>query len=450
MRTRFTCAMLAALHAASLLGQEMTLRQAVERAIARYPSVRVSAAQLAAATAGIALARTSYLPRTDLLAQVNRATRNNVFGMLMPQPVLPSISGPPNPVNSMTSVWGSASGMLVSWEPFDLGLRRAQVTAAEAARGKAEAALERTRFEVSVLASDAYLTAVAAEQTLRAAQAQLERATTVEKIVDALVRAELRAGADLSRIRAEVAAAEAQVVRAEAAVQTARATLRQLTGDEVRPVSSGLLTVPDRDPEPEEPRGSPYAREQEAAVAEAESQRRILERSYFPRFHVQGATYARGTGANPDGSTLGGGSGLGPNIVNWGLGVTVTFPVLDFAALRVRKKIAEQRRLAELARYDQVVTDLDARLRTAREQLAASRRIAQLAPRQVEAAQAAEQQSVARYSAGLGTLVEVADSQRLLTQAQMDDALARLGVWRAMLAAAAAAGDLTPFLEQVK
>ena len=35
-----------------------------------------------AAAAGIQLARTAYLPEVDALAQMNRATRNNVFGML--------------------------------------------------------------------------------------------------------------------------------------------------------------------------------------------------------------------------------------------------------------------------------------------------------------------------------------------------------------------------------
>ena len=60
----------------------------------------------------------------------------------------------------------------------------------------------------------------------------------------------------------------------------------------------------------------------------------------------------------------------------------------------------------------------------------------------------ANQQANARYQAGLGTIVEVADAQRLLTQAQIDDALARLGVWRALLGVAAADGDIQPFLAE--
>lgn len=40
--------------------------------------------------------------------------------------------------------------------------------------------------------------------------------------------------------------------------------------------------------------------------------------------------------------------------------------------------------------------------------------------------------------------------QRLLAQAEADDALARLGVWRALLAAEQIRRDLTPFLEKIR
>jgi outer membrane protein TolC len=68
---------------------------------------------------------------------------------------------------------------------------------------------------------------------------------------------------------------------------------------------------------------------------------------------------------------------------------------------------------------------------------------------QVSAARAAAQQATARYQAGLGNIDAVAEAQRLVTQAEIDDALARLNVWRGLLALAAAAGDIRPFLAEV-
>ena len=62
--------------------------------------------------------------------------------------------------------------------------------------------------------------------------------------------------------------------------------------------------------------------------------------------------------------------------------------------------------------------------------------------------EAAVEQATARYQAGLGNIDEVAEAQRLLTQSEIDDALARLGVWRGLLGVAAAAGDITPFVAE--
>src|SRR3954453_14761545 len=141
-------AVLAIAAALTLGAQPLTMTQAVETALRNYPSIQVSQEQIAAAAAGIQLARTAFLPRVDGLAQVNRATRNNIFGMLLPQSTIPSLSGPVIGTNNLGTAWGSAIGALVTWEPFDFGLRRATVAVSEAARAQSEAAMKRTEYEV--------------------------------------------------------------------------------------------------------------------------------------------------------------------------------------------------------------------------------------------------------------------------------------------------------------
>jgi len=90
--------------------------------------------------------------------------------------------------------------------------------------------------------------------------------------------------------------------------------------------------------------------------------------------------------------------------------------------------------------------DLGGQLEKAQAQYRGSRRVAENTPILLEAAQEAEQQATARYNSGLGNIVEVAEAQRLLAQAEIDDSLARLAVWRALLAIAATQGELEPFL----
>ena len=46
--------------------------------------------------------------------------------------------------------------------------------------------------------------------------------------------------------------------------------------------------------------------------------------------------------------------------------------------------------------------------------------------------------------------MEVADAEALLAQAEMDDALARLNVWRGLFIVASAQGNLEPFLDVLR
>jgi outer membrane protein TolC len=430
----------------------LTLNQAVENALKNYPSIRISQEEINAAAAGIQLARTAYLPRIDMLAQANRATRNNVFGLLLPQSVIPSMSGPVLGTNNFGTVWGSAVGTLVTWEPFDFGLRQANVAAASAARLRQEATLKRTQFDVAVATADAYVTVIAAQETVRAAQAGVDRADVLVRTIGAQVNAQLRPGADASRAQAELAAAKTQLIQAQQAVEVARANLSQFVGVEPVQITVSaprlLQLPPEAGVAPLDTTRNPRAVEQNAAVEQLRAQLKTLERSYFPRFFLQGAAYARGTGAETNGNNLGGLNGLAPNYQNYALGFTVTFPVLDLAAIRAREAGQSATIRAETARSQQIAVDLRARWNAAVATLSGARNVAANTPVQVAAARAATNQATARYRSGLGNIDEVAEAQRLLTQAEIDDALARLGVWRALLGVATAAGDIQPFVAE--
>lgn len=428
----------------------LAIRQAVDNALQNYPSITVSQEQINEAAAAIDLARTAYVPRMDSLIQVNRATRNNVFGLLLPQNVIPSMSGPVIGTNNFGTVWGSAIGGLVTWEPFDFGLRSASVGAAKASRTRAEATLKRTQFEISVATADAYLTLLAAQETVGAAEAAVKRFTVLLRSVRALSDAQLRPGADASRAEAELAAARTQLAQALQAANVARAILSQFVG--IQPPALNVLAPRLLQPPPEQTSAAfdaaqnPISAEENAVIEQKKAELQILEKSYVPRFSAQGVAYARGTGASLNGARQGGLNGLAPDTQNYAVGFSVTFPLMDFASIRAREAEKSASVRAENARYQEIATELRAQWNAAQAALAGSRSVASNTPVQRSSAEAALQQATARYQAGLGTIVDVADAQRLLTQAQIDDGLAQLNVWRALLRVAAASGDIQPFL----
>lgn len=435
--------------------QPLTLEQAIQYAADHYPTIKAALEQVNVSTAGVDIARSAYLPRLDSLWQSNRGTANNIFGQILPQSVIPSLTGPVLPSTSGDSVWGSAVGALFSWEPFDFGLRHACVSSAEAALTQARANETLTRLDVQNAVATTFLLVAAAQRAVVATEADVERRNVLLQSVQALVTNQLRPGADQSRIEAERAAAQTRLIQAQQSLTIAQATLNRVLGSTTGGVivAADALTarVPAGDITPTAAAMHPLAQVRQASVDQARAQEQVLARTDLPRVLVQSSVFARGSGANPNGTFDGGLDGLGLQRANWAAGVEVLFPnVFDFSSLRARKAAAAATERASSAFYDEAILTVTSQQQTASATLQAARAIAANTPIQLAAAQQSERQARARYDAGLATIVEVADAQSLLSQAEVQNELARVDVWRALLAAAVAHGDLNPFLTMLK
>jgi outer membrane protein len=434
--------------------QTFTLGQALQYALEHYPTVRVAVEQVTAASANVGVARGGYLPRFEAVWQTNRATANNIFGQLLPQSVIPAISGPVLPSASSDSVWGSAVGGLLSWEPFDFGLRGAAVREAEASVTRARADEGVTRLSVQHAVGVAFLNVVAAQQALTAADADVQRRDVLARAAQTLADNQLRPGAEASRANAERAAAQTRAIQARQGLAIAQAMLAQVLGVPDGPVAvsaSGLLErVPSSVAQPPAPE-HPLLQSGKAAVDLARARESVLAVTNRPRVHLQSSASARGTGANIDGSFDGGLDGLGLERANWAAGVQVTFPnVFDFSTLRSRRAAAGAATRAEAARYDETMLTLTTQRRTAAAVVEASRAIAENTPIQLAAAQQSEAQARARYEAGLASIVDVADAQSLLAGAEYQHARARVDVWQALLNQAIAQGNVAAFIERLR
>lgn len=423
----------------------MPLDTAVELALRNYPAIRSARARAESAQAGVEVADTSYLPRIDLLWQSVRATRNNISGQFLPQSVVPPISGPVSP-KSWDSAWGSMAGALATWEPFDFGFRGNQVELAKAVARQSGSEVELAKLDVALGAAEAFLILVAAEEAARAAHANVERWEIFARSVKALVDQQLRPGADQSRAEAELAAARNLEIHAQQSVEVGRATLLEALGfrEGEALVEKGPLLL--RPTVTEIPQygftAHPLLARQTAALKTIEARKALVDSAYAPRVSLQASVSDRGSGFGAAGQTLEAEDGLWPDRLNWAAGVSLTFPLMDYFGLSARSRQEEALARAERSRMDEIVLALSAQERRARSVFDAARKVADNTPVQLKAAQEAHTRSRSRYDSGLGTLNEVADAQRLLAQAEIDDALARLGIWRALASACRAQGDL--------
>jgi outer membrane protein TolC len=433
---------------------QFSLFQAVEYALEHYPAVRESLAKQKEAQSGIDLAETNYLPRVEIGVQGTRSTFNNVSGMFFPNSFFQPISGPDLGRSSYSSSWGSAAGVLLAWEPFDFGLRSAQVSTAQAMERSSQAFITLTQLEVALAVGDAYIDVIMAQESRQALKANLERRLIFAKTVDVLVRNQLRAGVDGSRAQAETAVARTHLLEAEQVELSRMATLAQLLGKAGDPISINdpVLgsfprgSVPDR----KDPAQHPLALVQKAAADIPKKREEALAQAWAPKFNLQSSFFGRGSGWDNRGNQDGGGDGLLPDVPNWAVGLTATFSLLDFSTIRAQKQQEHYRNLAEMARYDRVIQELTAEQVKARSIMDSTKRIAENTPIQLQAARLTESQAEAQFTAGLATVVDVAEAQRLVVQAAVDDARARLGVWKALLTLSGVQGELSEFLRLVR
>ncbi|MGH9586670.1 MAG: TolC family protein [Acidobacteriaceae bacterium] len=436
---------------ASTAVKEFTVQEAVDYALANYPAVRASLEQYNAAQAGVGLARTNYLPRLDGAWQGDRGSRESVLGVLLPQSpnILTGTQGGITP-HANRPFWTSGAGFLLSWEPFDFGYRGAQVRSARATENRARAQVTVTRLGVAAAVAEAALAVLANERRVSATQADVNRRQIFAKSVHALVDAHLRPGADASRAEAELAAARTRMILAQEADEVGSVALAQtlgLAGTTVRIKPGPFLQIP---PQPSWT-GAPLVQHpaavaQQARVEEEKARISVLNHSYVPHFTTEGLISARGSGERTDGTVKPGLNGLGFDVYNWEAGATVQMDLTSIFATRQKKKVEVANQRREEAVYTQTMQTLTGQQQTALAELDGARRVAENTPTELAASRQSEQQALARFHAGLGTIVDVAEAQSLLEQAEMDDALARLSIWRALAELSAADGDITPFL----
>ncbi|MGH9474803.1 MAG: TolC family protein [Terriglobales bacterium] len=425
------------------------LAQAITTAWAQYPGLSAAQQAAAAAAATASLAQIQMLPNAGVAAQWDRATDNATLGLSFASP-LPGISGTVPAVNySQRSAWTSAAGLYFSWEIADFGRRAANLRYfQELARQSGDQA-EVVKLQVGAHAADAYLNLLAAEQQVRVTAVDGTRWQELAKIVDALVGQQLRPGADSSRAQAELAAARIRASNALRDLGTAQASLAEALGLAPGQPLPSLAALPG--PLPAAPAvataAPPQLRVRRDAVAAAAAQQEQVARAALPRWYALASAYGRGSGILAAANFAPGAAGLAPTTAgNWAVGLGMDFSFTRWRAQRAQALVAKSQLAQAKARQFQVEAGLEMARQKAAADWSAARTVALESPIGLAAARAGEAQAKVRYQTGLASLVDLANAEQLLAQADSDNALGQLQLWRALLESAFAAGDLQPVL----
>lgn len=433
---------------------ELSLMQAVNTAIKNFPSIRTARFRLQATKADVTLAKTAYLPRLDMMSQAMRTSNNLMTGTILPQvlDVIPIQSGVEEKNPSMKSYWGVNHGANFNWLLYDFGLRGANVQLAEAQRKLASANIRLTELDVAYKAADDYLLTVANIATIRAQQSTVERMQAAALTAHTLVDSGLRAGVDAALADFELSQARISLIGAERAAELSRVDLAEdlgLAGAVIQVIADPLISSPGRTFRVPKliPVNHPLLQARGAAITIESARVKVQDKAYNPHLFFTTAMWGRGSGVRGLQSPVA--DGIVPHIPNYSVGFTVAFPALDIFEIRARKAHASADEQAEKSNFDLAVQILEQKDARARVLLREARRVADETPTLVRAARENQVKTLERYGVGLADMVAVAQAERMLAGAEVQNAIAQVEVWRAILASAYVQGDLKPFLSMV-
>jgi outer membrane protein TolC len=222
--------------AAALQAQDttaLTLMAAVDRALARYPSVEAARARAEGAAADVGAARAARLPRLSFDASVSRFEEPMVVAPLHGF----DLTNPP--LFDRTLVQPQVS---FSWTLLDLG-RESRIRAQQALGQAADAGVSSVETQLVARVVDAYLHVLAARDELAAQDQRLAALTAESRRTEQLLAQGKAARVDALRVDAAAKRARADRIASAAQVEVAEHELGQLAGLPYAAVHGAPLTA---------------------------------------------------------------------------------------------------------------------------------------------------------------------------------------------------------------
>jgi len=444
--------------AAQTQAQSLNLNQVLDQSIRQYPFLKAKQAEVSSAERRLQASRTELLPIMIVQDQYNYATSNSLNSSYFPnEGTNISTSGGVRPTAVSQASFGSFTSASIEWRAITFGRVKANIGAAKAELQRSQADYENELFQHQVRTIDAYLLLLINQKLVQIQQANLQRAQTFKQVVDSGVRSGMRAGVDSALATAEAVRARILLLQSQQQEQVQRLRLSELAGqlqtsmqvDSMQFYSSipnGNFLSDSLSPK------NPALRLFQSQITLSAARSLATQRSGMPLISLVGAGNARGSGFSNQGDMFLNNqvNGLGYQVGNYLVGIVARWNLTNL--LRTRQDFRADQFLVERSRqvYNTQRLQISRQYQEAETQYQVALEQAQQAPIQLRAARQAFSQAQSRYQNGLTDLPTLLQSVVALNRAEVDGYVATSNVWRYLLLKAAAEGDLSLFMNQVK
>jgi len=417
----------------------MNLEEALKVARRNQPALASAIARLGAAAADQRIARAEWLPIVGATLQGLAGTTNNTTASYLGVPAvsLPRIGG--TQVDG-TRGWGASRSTLAAigleQEVFDFGRIAATAAVADLAFEGARHHVDAEWLRIELLVKEAYYGVEGARAVLRAAEDAFRRASVHRDMAAAEVKTGLFAPIELTRAESDLTRFDVGRIRARGSLTTSQAVLAAAVGVPELLLDAAGEPPPTALPPPSAEDGirraldqDPVILETRSRIAGAEAEVRAIGAGLRPSLSFTSSFSERSGSATPSTGPISDPEGPIPNAPNWNVGLVLTWPIFDgvvrargsAAASRIRVAVADA---AALERQEMALV----------QQAYVTLRVDEVAlvglARASEAALANYSQAEARFKAGLGTSLELADAESMRTDAEIQLAVGHFNARR--------------------
>ncbi len=405
----------------------MTLSGALTYAHAHQPAIHAALARVAARMAAAKVPGAQWLPTLGVTAQLFGATSNNTTATYVATPYLdiPRIGAS---ASTASGSWGPYASTLVgagiTQEAFDFGRIGAQRAAADALVEVERHGADGARLDVDFAVEEAYFGVFAAKAIVAASEEAYERSRVHREFAKRGVDSGMRSPIDLTRAEADLARFDVGRVRAVGGLAVAQSVLSAAIGapDAAVDVQGSSPTRSDmpalneaiRMAQTRNPRMAATLAELQAA----EERTRAIGAELRPDLSLTATLSGRAGGAPPSTGPVPSGDGWVPDVPNWNAGVVLSWPLFD-SITSARRDAARAEEQVHRDEVDAVREQETAGVRQAYLQVEVGRAALVGLQNAVVAARANYDQADARFRAGIGTAVELADAEAVRTDAEI-------------------------------
>jgi outer membrane protein TolC len=431
----------------------LSIVTALKIAEQNYPLLKAKKYEFEAANKNVDLNKNTIVPSLDISYQANLATANNITGQFYPADMIP-MTGPVFSGNNYSPAFGSATSLLLNWEPFTFGYRSAKINSSksEAAIKSADSENENFKHKINVVSTCLDLMLV--EELLAVYQKNLDRTLFNLRQSRVLAITGLRPGVDTALFLSELSKAKIELINAEKNVASQKVALSKLL------VTDTSLSLIDTLPFHKPPASSilekkvsfdqhPLIKYYQSQLDWSKSREEVIGKYWLPKLNIWASTFARGSGVYPD-ATIKASDGWSFSKYNYGVGFQVAFPILKFTDVRIQQQQQNLISRSDRELLNQTRLELSKQQEISEVTLQSAMEVARETPVQLKSADYAFSALQMRYNAGLVNFADLIQAQYNLVKAETDLKKSYWEVWKALLYKTAVCGDLNDFLNEFK